>query len=126
MKQFRKNAVTGLIGSPPTAFSEDPNNEGMYFTFTDPESYENKDVWLSNDQILAVAVAGVLGELIDTDEIASEVDEMTTAGEARERAIEKVRKAYNASRQMFDFEEDYYTVEGWGIQKLDGGDFRVV
>ena len=140
--KHREDANSGelVTGHGTVRFAEDYYGEYFYFDVYDSVLNENKRIMLSTAEIYAFAKAGVLTEVVDLNALDADVQETERVMREREKELEKIRSVhdkmmpssleadYDAAHADLpggDGAPDYYSVEGWGIQKLDNGDFEV-
>lgn len=142
--EFRKDSFAGVFSTERgyVQISEDYHGEGYHVETWDNLIGELQKAYLRGDEIFALAKAGVIANVFGISELADEVSESCEKNEERERKLEEIRRAYSGKGGfLYGYEADYesahadlsggdgtpeyYAVEGWGIQKLNNGDFEV-
>jgi len=150
--EFRRDSFAGVFSTERgyIQISEDYHGEGYHVETWDNVIGELQKIYLRADEIFALAKVGVIDNIFAVSQLADEVTEACEANEAREQKLDEIRRAYSSNKGKFlhDYENaydaahawmnqtidltggdgvpEYYAVEGWGIQRLDNGDFKVV
>jgi hypothetical protein len=145
-KVFRKNGYTGEFGTDTGSirFSEDNSGEGFFIEVWNSDEQEAQRVYISASDIYTIAQIGLVTESFTTEELLEEIPEIVKKNEERKRHMQEMAEkrtkmwrpsmpielesdydAAHADLPGGDGTPEYYAVEGWGIIKLDNGDFEV-
>ena len=147
--KFREDGITGEVETDGygagVAFSEWYNGEGYDFEVARGLG-ETQRFNLTTEEIYAIAKIGLLTHNFALDNLASDVDEAREYNLKRNETLAKIRENYKMPRELErDYDEahrpitdmytdeliggdgtpEYYAVDGWGVIKLDNGDFEV-
>jgi len=136
-------------------FAEDHSGEGFYFDVWDSYNHETQKFYLSASDILTIAQIGLISECFTEEQLLEEIPEIMKKNRERDehlkemarRRTEMWRPQHSMPRELErDYDEahrpitdmyadelvggdgtpsEYYSVDGWGIIKLDNGDFEV-
>jgi hypothetical protein len=132
-------------------FSESFDGEYFHFELFDGRLDETKRISLTPQEIEAIAKVGYLTESIEVDRLVEECESIGENMRERDRVLREIREKYEERVPPWDTTTDletdydaahswmnqtidlgggdgtpeYYSVEGWGIQRLDNGDFEV-
>jgi len=147
--ELRENGITGKVMMDEfgagVSFSEWYNGDGYDLEisrgFSEPQKFG-----LTTEEIAAIAKMGLMVNAFSLIDIVSDVEKSKEYNRKREETLSEIRNNY---RMSIDLEDAYdeahrpltdiygdalvggdgtpseYHVEGWGIQKLDNGDFEV-
>lgn len=145
-KVYRNTGFTGEFGTDTGAicFAEEHSGEGFYFEVYNSIAGESQQIYLSASDILTIAQIGLLTECYNVEGMVEEIPEIVAKNKERERHLQEMAEkrtemwrpkmptdlnadydSAHADLPGGDGVPEYYAVEGWGIQKLDGGDFEV-
>lgn len=148
--ELRENGIAGKVMmdefGASVSFSEWYNGDGYDLEisrgFSEPQKFS-----LTTEEIAAIAKMGLMVNAFSLIDIVSDVEKSKEYNRKREETLSEIRENYRrmpveleaaydeAHRPLADIYGDpfsggvgtpsEYHVEGWGIQKLDNGDFEV-
>jgi len=147
-KVFRKTGYTGEFGTDTGSirFAEDSSGDRFFIEFWNSDEQEAQRVYISASDILAISQIGLITECFTTEELIEEIPDIVKKNKERERHLQEMaqkrvemwrpqhrmptelEEAYDAAHADLpggDGTPEYYAVEGWGVIKLDNGDFEV-
>ena len=147
-KVFRKNGYTGEFGTDTGSvrFAEDSSGERFFIEIWNSDEQEAQRVYISASDIYTIAQIGLITESFTTEELLEEIPKIVKKNEERKRHLQEMAEKRTEmwrpqNRMPLDLEADYdaahadlpggdgtpkyYAVDGWGIIKLDNGDFEV-